>query len=835
MLQAFKKFVPHLISTLLLLAISCIAFYPQVQGEKVAAGDMVNSDAKTKHIKDHMDNDEDLIYWNSAQFSGGPIFLLSLGKKNNFLRYIDKAITFNHAAPIGLFFALGLIMYISIASLGVKPIIAFIFSAAAMLSPTYIMLLEAGHFAKVYTLAYLPLIIAGLILVLQKNYIRGGVLFAMGLSLSIYSGHIQMVYYLALGLVFFPLPFIVDYLKKRDFKALYKVVGVLLIGVMLGAASNFSQLYSSLVFSKKTMRGGDVLEMESSGEAKSGLDWDYAMNWSYEVKDFLNILVPRIVGGASQEMIDENNPLAELMIQNNAPIKDGKVAVSGYWGNMPFTSGSAYIGGSLLFVFVLALFFSDKRLLIGSTIFFFIIFLLSLGSHAGLGDNELTLNINRMLFDHFPMFDKFRTPNSAVSVLPAFVVIIGALGIEKLTQQDPEKNKKLLKISGIFFSLLVAILAIGSLSFSFLSPAEIESPYPYEFQQILIEGRKMLFTADVYRSMFVVVISFGLIYLKYRNYIKQEIVFYGLLGVLFCADLVSINQRFFSDENFVDSSTYDEQFTPSAASLQITQLESEGRGFYRVLDLTSSVFNDARPAYHHNQIGGYDPTKLQRYQDLIDYYIEPNIVTVIDTLSDQTIYTKEGMSQLMKQFGVLNMLNCKYIITNPNSQPLVNEQAMKNAWFVDTIDYVQSNQEEINRLGGVDLRKTAVINRADFGDNREAGDGMGSIELIQYAPNKLVYKSQSNGDQIAVFSEVWYGGNPDWVATIDGKKADLFRSNYVLRALEIPAGEHEIVMEFSPIPKGSGVSIAMSTLILLLAGFTVYKENKGRLSAETTA
>ena len=265
-----------------------------------------------------------------------------------------------------------------------------------------------------------------------------------------------------------------------------------------------------------------------------------------------------------------------------------------------------------------------------------------------------------------------------------------------------------------------------------------------------------------------------------------------------------INQRFFSEENFVASSTYEEQFKPSAASLQITQSESEGRGFYRVLDLTSNVFNDAKPAYHHNQIGGYDPTKLQRYQDLIDYYIRPSINTMTSSLSNPSMSTQEGMSQLMKQFGVLNMLNCKYIVTNPNSQPLVNEEAMKNAWFVDTIDYVQSNQEEINRLGDVDLRKTAVINQADFGDNREAGDGVGSIELKEYTPNKLVYKSQSSEDQIAVFSEVWYGGNPDWIATIDGKKADIFRSNYVLRALEIPAGEHEIVMGVFPCSKRSG-------------------------------
>lgn len=831
MLQVLKKLVPHLAAVLLLLVISGIAFYPQIQGDKIVAGDIVNSDAKTKHIKDYMESNEDLIYWNSAQFSGGPIFLLSLGKKNNFLRYIDKAITFNHAAPIGLFFALSLVMYISIASLGVKPIIAFIFSVAAMFTPMYLTLLEAGHFSKVYTLAYLPFIISGLILVLQNKYVKGGILFATGLSLSIYSGHVQMIYYLALGLVFFPIPFIVDYFRKKEFKSLYKVIGVLLIGVLLGVASNFSQLYSSLVFSEKTMRGGDVLEMESTGENKGGLDWDYAMNWSYEVKDFFNVLVPRIVGGASQEMVDKENPLAKLMIQNNAPVKDGKVGVPGYWGNMPFTSGSAYIGGSLLFVFVLALFFSDKRIVISSLIFFFVIFLLSLGSHAGLGEDGLTLNINRFLYDHFPMFDKFRSPSSAVSVLPAFVIIIGALGIEKLTQRDTEKFKQLLYASGIFFALLVTILILGNSSFSFLSLAD--SKYDYQIQQIFIEGRKMLFTADVYRSMLIVAVSFGLIFLKRKNYLKQDVLFYGLVGVLFCADLVPVTNRFFNQENFVSPSIYEAQFAASTASLQITKTETQGRGYYRVLDLTTNVFNDAKPAYHHNQIGGYDPTKLQRYQDLIDYYISPSIQTISNSLS--SIKTMEDVNQLMKQLGVLNMLNCKYIIVNPNSQPLVNAQAMKNAWFVNQVDFVESNQEEIKRLGSVDLRKTAVVNQADFGDDVVAGDGSGSIKLTAYTPNKLTYKSQASSDQLAVFSEVWYGGNPDWVATIDGKEADIIRTNYILRAMEIPAGEHEIVMEFSPVPKGAVVSILTSLLILLLAGFAVYKENQAKLNGETTA
>lgn len=820
----FKKAIPHLISIIILLVVSCFEFSPQLEGQKIVAGDIVNSDAKTKHIKDYMENSENLIYWNSSQFSGGPIFLLSLGKKNNFLRYIDKVITFNHRAPIGLFFALALIMYIALCSLGVKPSLSLVFSLAYMFSPIYITLLEAGHFSKVYTLGYLPLIIAGLILVMRSNHLKGGLLFTLGLSLSIYSGHVQMIYYLALALVLFPIPFLISFLRKKDYSSLCKGIGILIIGTTLGICSNFSQLYSSLVFSEKTMRGGDVLEIESQSESNGGLDWDYAMNWSYEVKDFFNIMVPRIVGGGSQEIVDKANPISKLIIQNNGVVKNGKVAIPGYWGNMPFTSGSAYLGASILFIFVLALFVLDKEIVLSSILFFFVIFLLSLGEHVGVSFGGIDFNINKIFYQHLPMFNKFRSPSSAVSVLPPFIIIIGALGLHQLLlDKDKSKNfQKLLLAGGVSASVIILIWIIGSLSFSFLSPSDGDN---YQIQQILVQGRKMIFTADVYRSFIFMAMVFGLLVLVLKNILKKEMLFIGGIAFLFCLDLVPITRRYFSHENFVSKNKYETKFAASPASAEILKIEDKGRGYYRVLDLTTSTFNDAKPSYHHNQIGGYDPTKLQRYQDLIDYHINNNIQSISQQLP--SVKTQKDVDDLMNGLGALNMLNCKYIIINPKSAPLINNSAMSNAWFVRDIAYVQNNQDEIAKLAQVNLENTVIINEKDFGSEFKVGDGSGRIDLVAYEPNKLTYTASNTSDQLAVFSEVWYGGDPDWTATIDGEVVDIFRSNYLLKALEIPAGNHEIIMEFSPKPKGAAISILSSIILLISLLIMIFKAGQG--------
>lgn len=792
-----ERILPHFISIILLLFFSIALFYPQLQGNRISAGDIVSSDAKTKHIQDYMEATGERSYWNAAQFSGGPIYLLNLGQENNFLGNIQKIFTLNNAGPIGMFFGIGLLMYLSLIALRVNKWLSLVISLGYMLNYVFFTLLDAGHFKKIDTLSYLPLIISGLIVILRKEYLKGSAALLIGVSLAIFLGHVQMVYYALIALVGFGFPLLAFAIIEKRINTFFPALGVACIVALLGAATNFAQLQSSQNFSNQTMRGGGILPKEEANVQvdQAGLSWSYAMSWSYEVKDFFNIIIPRVVGGGSQEKVDKENPLAQLMIKNNAPVVKGKVSVPGYWSSMPFTSGGAYLGASMFFLFILSLFLMRKDLAIGFSLAFLLIFLLSLGEHAEW--------FNRPLYNYLPLFDKFRAPSSAASILPAFITVAVGLGINELFQtiKNPATVKKLYLSFGLAGGLIVLVYLVGTASFSFLSAND--SNYPFEIQSILKEGRVALFKADVLRSFGFILASAGLLWLFITEKLQKKFLFFIGLFLILTLDLLPIDRRTVNEENFINKNLYAQQFNPRPADNQISSLEPKGRGFYRVLDLSVNTFNDAKPAYHHNQIGGYDPTKLQRYQDIIDYHISKNNIAVLNMLNAKYIITKEGQVQ-----------------TNPN--------ANGNAWFVGDVQYVNTPLEEINALSALDNKNSAVILSTDFGNNLQAGNQEGSINLQAYEPNRLVYQSKSGSNQLAVFSEVWYGGTPDWKAYIDGNEVAIVRANYLLRALEVPAGEHEIVMEFKPKAKGALVSVISSIagifLILAFIGLGIKKE-----------
>jgi hypothetical protein len=467
------------------------------------------------------------------------------------------------------------------------------------------------------------------------------------------------------------------------------------------------------------------------------------------------------------------------MIKNNAAVTKNKVTVPGYWSSMPFTSGGAYIGASIFFLFVLSLLLMKKDLATGFGLAFILTFLLSLGEHASW--------FNRPLYDYLPFFDKFRAPSSAASILPAFILVAIGLGINELfrLQIDKAQMKKFYISFGIAGGFVVLVLLVGMSSFSFLSAND--SSYPFDIQNTLKEGRLELFKADVYRALGFIVATGVLVWLLIAGKLKKQFIFFIGLFLIFILDLLPIARRTVTDENFINKNLYAQQFNPRASDNQIKALEPKGRGYYRVLDLSVNTFNDAKPAYHHNQIGGYDPTKLQRYQDIIEYHISKNNISV------------------------LNMLNAKYIISQ-DGKVQTNPNANGNAWFVADVKYVDTPLDEINALTSLDNKNAAVILSSDFGTDLKTGNQEGLIELKAYEPNRLVYKFNSSSAQLAVFSEVWYGGNPDWKAFIDGEEVAILRTNYVLRALEVPAGEHEIIMEFKPKAKGAIVSVVSSIL-----------------------
>ena len=780
-----KEFLPHLVIVVLLFIVSAVLFYPELSGKEIQAGDIVSSVAKTKHITDYREANHELSYWNPAQFSGGPIYLLNLGQESNLLGKFQKLFSLNNFGAIGMFFALGLSMYLSLVILRVNPILSFVLSVAFMFNLVFFTLLEAGHFKKIDTLGYLPLIVAGLLVLLRNEYIKGSIALLLGTSLAIYTGHVQMVFYLILALVGLGIPLFIFAIIKKELKTFLPGLGIAILIALIAAGTNYAQLNSSYNFSSKTMRGGGVLAKEEVNDAEDskGLSWQYAMSWSYETEDFLNILIPRIVGGGSQEMVDKEIPIAQLMLQNGASVVKGKVAVPGYWSTMPFTSGGAYLGSSILLLFIFSLFLMKKDHAVAFGTAFIIVFLLSLGENATW--------FNKLLFNHLPLFDKFRAPSSAISILAGFVVLAVGMGLQAFLDNKDEKKltKSLLWSLGLLSALVLLILAYGLGSFSFLSGNDAN--YPYNIQQILMDGRKEMFQADGLRSLGFILATGLVVFLYIKGKISSKPIFYISLGFIFLIDLLPIARRYVNEDSFVSENKYMQQFAPRQSDLEISKMETKGRGFYRVLDLSVNTFNDAKPSYHHNQIGGYDPAKLQRYQDIISYHISNN------------------------NFEVLNMLNAKYIVGQSGKVQL-NPSANGNAWFVSKINYVHSDQEEIDQLSDFDSKNEAILFADEFGEQFATNNGEGSINLKEYEPNRLVYSSQATNKGLAVFSEVWYGGNPDWKAWIDGEEVSIVRANYVLRAIEIPAGNHEIVMEFKPKAAGSALSLISSILGLVI-------------------
>ena len=789
----FKQdILPHLIAVFGIFIFSIALFSPSLDGGKIIGPDTISSKARYKYINDYYDETGEIARWNPSQFSGDPR-VLALGKESNLLGLIHKAITFNTWYPIGMFFAIGICMYLSLSLMRINPWLSLTISISYMLSYIFFTLFEAGHGQKIMTLVYAPLVISGTVMLLNKKQISGAIALLLGTSLAIYVGHVQMVYYLILALVAFGIPLLIFALLEKEHKSFSLGLGIAIFIAIVALGTDYAQLRTTYDFSKQTMRGGSILDQNKEDiedkASDSGLKWEYAMNWSFEAKEILSVVVPRIVGGGSQEKIDKNNALAKLMIQNGAGVNNDKVNTPAYWGNMPFTSGGSYIGASIFAISMIALVLVERKYAFAFAASFLMIYLISLGKNAEW--------FNRFLFENLPMFSKFRAPSSVTSILPSFIFLLAGMGLHQAlyTEINKEHFKKILIASSIMLGFFLLIYVIGSSSFGFLSLNDIN--YDYNIQRILVEGRKALFQADVIRSLTFAILASGTIILFLKRIIKSAYLALTLLTIIFVIDLLPIDKRLISEDDFVSENVFDNQFAARQADLQIQQAEPNGRGFYRVLDLSVNTFNDAKSCYYHNQIGGYSATKMQRYQDMIEYHISQNNIEV------------------------LNMLNAKYIIRK-DGKVQQNTQANGPAWFVNRVQLVESDIEEISALNNIDTKETAVIKKDEFGEV-QAGDGSGNISLQSFSPNKMVYKSSSSSKQLAVFSETWYNGKTGWIATVNGQEVPILRTNYILRAIEVPAGDNEIVMEFKPVAPGSLVSLASSVIAWLLVILAVLK------------
>lgn len=779
----FKTILPHLIAMLTFVIVSCAYFMPQFQGEMMQQSDFISYEGMAKEIKDYNAVSDDKALWTNSMFGGMPAYQIHASSDTGITKLLQKVMSMGIPRPAGVFIFGLICSYLLLVVFGINAWMSLFLSFGMAFATNNLILLEAGHMTKVTSLMSIPLVIGGVVLAYRKNIYLGGAFFTLGMLLNLRANHYQMTFYLGLCLLMFIVMIFIKAIKDKKLMDFVKPSLILLAGLVLAIGTSASKLMTTYEYSKDTMRGDPILTKNIDKTSSSGVDglaWDYAMQWSNGGKDLLSAFIPMAVGGSSGESVSPKSELGKKLRLR----KSEKMPI--YWGSLPFTSGPSYFGAVIFFLFLLG------ALIYPGPVKWWLVSAVGLTMLLSLGKNFEFFN--RLFFDYFPLYNKFRTPNSVLSVTSFILPILSGLAISHILGSKNKRVliKPLMLATGVVGGISLILLLIGGSVFDFSSLSDARYEQMGLPGELLENHRASALRKSSFRTLLFVLASAGFIYLYLIDKIKALVLIIAI-GILSIVDMMGVNLRYVNSDSFVSDRQYRQFFNPRPVDKQI--LEDSDK-HYRVLDLTINTFNSSQSSYHHKTIGGYHAAKLQRYQDIIDYHISKNNQNVID------------------------MLNAKYIITNGNGdQPgaRINPSALGNAWFVNTINFVPTPDDEIALLSSFDPRGEAVVHeefRAQIGSESFTKSGM--IQLTDYSPNIIKYTSQSESDQFAVFSEVWYGPDKGWNLYIDGKKAPLLRANYVLRAAKIPAGSHDIEMRFEPESYAKGSTIAMISSILSL-------------------
>ena len=792
----FKRILPYIISIGLLLIVSAAFFPDAFKGKRVAQPDRITATGKENEIVKFRKETGEETLWTNQIFGGMPTFFGGAKYNGNLLRpIINNILMLRMPQPVGYFFLTLLCAYLMFIILGVNPWLSVVGSLASGLCTYNFIIYEAGHDAKLFAIAFFPLVAAGVLLTYhKKKYLLGTALFAFAFGCEIMTGHIQMVYYLGLALLVYVIVRFIFAIKEGELPSFVKASSFLLVGALLAISANGARLFTSYEYMKETMRGPAILANTGAGDkdSKTGLQKDYVFRWSHGIAESLTFLVPGAFGGGSSEKIGKDSKFYKEMRRKGAPASALEKAPM-YWGDMPMTSGPVYFGAIVCFLFVLGL------LVVKGELKWWLLFATLLTVLLSYGKNLMWFS--DLFYYYFPMYDKFRAVSS-ILVIPQFTLsLLGILGLSAIIQGKVERKTAMraLYISlGVVGGLCVLVALLGGGMFGFEGASDARMKEAGYAVGALVEDRKSLMRSDALRSLLFVLLSGGLVWAYLSEKVKlakKEYLLIGGLAVLMLFDLGMVGRRYLDSSNFVSERKYQANFQERPVDKQIKQDKDPN---FRVMDASINTFNSNQATYHHKTIGGYHAVKLRRYQDMIDKHI--------------------GRGNM----DVLNMLNTKYFITQ-KGEGQQNPGALGNVWFVSDIKKVATPDEEIASLEKFDPKTTAFIHNEfdDYLGGFTGGDGQGEIVLSDYKPNKLTYSTNASTDQLAVFSEVWY--NPakgkGWQAYLDGEPVDHIRANYVLRAIKVPAGNHKITFEFSPnyFKTGNLISLASSSLLLLLS------------------
>ena len=805
--------------------------YPVLQGKRLNQSDIRQFRGGAEEIIDYRENKGRQIFWTNSMFSGMPADLISIKHDSEFLRFIPNTIRRTFPDKTEYILILMLSFYLLMRSLKQRWGVAVLGALLYGMSSFYIIYLAAGHDSKVHTLGYLPGILAGLIwLFRHKSIFLGLAVFTIFLAWGIEAGHPQMLYYFLFVVLAYIVYEFITYLRNKELIQFLKFSVFSLIGLVLAVLSSYTYLKTTMDFGENSIRGKSELSSAKT-DAKEGLDVGYVTNWSYGVGETMSLFIPNFKGGESKQI--GNDPKILKDVPRN--FKNSIAGQNHYWGDQPFTSGPAYAGAVVVFLFVLGLF------LIRDKMKYPIIIALILTTMLAWGENFLWLT--ELFLENVPYYNKFRAVSSIMVIAQFCIPLIAMYCLNIITKIEDWNEKislpilrKSFELKKIVWSVFLGLFGIGLVAYlipetinTFLSKNEndtllgtlqnagLNGNQSNEYISSLISARINIFKADVIRTLIFLALGGALLWLFIRKQLKAN-VFIILIGLVMVIDGFTLNRRYLNEANYTSKVSIKNNF--GIEEKQVDRLINTDKDpHFRVLNLTVSPFNDATTSFYHKSIGGYHGAKLKIYQELVENQISNDLSKVQKGFNGGLPPDK-----VFSNTNALNMLNTKYLIANPNT-PILNSKALGNAWFVNTINFVETADDEIAQIDDIEVSEEALIRasyKKDFEEYSPKKDSLANIRLISYDPEKLVYSSTNKFDGFAVFSEVYYPKN--WKALVDGEEVNIIRTNYVLRGVKIPKGEHtiELIYRNEEYQNAASITKVSSSVTLLAVAFLLF-------------
>ena len=832
-----KKCLPDILAIAFFVLISVAYFFvPMTHGEVLGNGDNTAGKGLGRDLQEYTEKTGETSRWTNSVFSGMPTYQIAPSyKSTSVLTHVEQAYHLWLPQYVWYLFAYLLGFYILLRAFDFRQSLAALGSVIWAFSSYFLIIIAAGHIWKVMALAYLPPMIAGIVLSYRGKYMWGLVVTAIFTAFEINANHAQMTYYYLFIILFMVIAFLVNAIREKKMPQFVKASVVCVIAAVIGIAINASNLYHTWQYQKESMRGKSELvsKTDPKNQTSSGLERDYITQWSYGIGETWTLLIPNAKGGASEPMI--NNAIVQE--KGDPQYEQVYQSLGQYWGEQPGTSGPVYVGAFVLFLFILGLFIVKgpmKWALLAATI---LSILLSWGKNL--------MGFTDFFLDYIPMYAKFRTVASILVIAEFTIPLLAMMTLKKIVD-DPDSVAKHMKYLWISLACTAGIALVfwmmPGIFFDFISSAENQALSQIPADQLsplksnIISLREAIFRADCMHSIIVILIGVILL-LLFKAKKLQGKYFVGCVIALCLIDMWAVDKRYLNDGMFQLKDDVDQPIAKTQADNEILR----DRGVdYRVLNMTTNTFNENNTSYYHKSIGGYHAAKLRRYNELIEHYIAPEMQNMNKTLAPQNL--SEGSDKMLEvtdknnNMPVLNMLNTKYLIVGPQGQQPIavrNKSAMGNAWFVNKVDYVNNANEEMDGIGKIDLHHEAVADKKfeQLLGKSAQNDSTATATLVGYEPNNLTYDVNSKNGGVVVFSEIYY---PEWTATVDGQPTEVGRVNYVLRAVNVKPGKHKVVLDFHP--KSVSVTetisyIASVILLLAIIGIVVFEWRKKKVVA----